>query len=32
MTAVDFARQSNRQDAAEMIAVAMRRAQPKGKW
>jgi ankyrin repeat protein len=32
MSAVDFAQQANRRDSAEMIAAAIRTAQPKGKW
>lgn len=32
MTAIDFAQQANRQDAAELIAAAARAQQPKGKW
>ena len=32
MTAVDFAMQSNRRDAAEMISAAIRKAQPRGRW
>lgn len=32
MSAVDFAQSSNRSDAAEMIAAAIRKTQPKGKW
>ncbi|RYF19206.1 MAG: hypothetical protein EOO30_00070 [Comamonadaceae bacterium] len=32
MTAIDFAQQSNRKDAAELIAAAARAQQPKGKW
>ena len=32
MSAVDFAQQGNRRDAAAMIAAAVRAAQPKGKW
>jgi uncharacterized protein len=32
LSAVDFAQQANRRDAAEMIAAAIRSAQPKGKW
>jgi ankyrin repeat protein len=32
MTAIEFAQQSNRQDAADLIAAAARAAQPKGKW
>jgi uncharacterized protein len=32
LTAIDFAQQANRRDAAEMIAAAIREAQPKGKW
>lgn len=32
MTAIDFAQQANRRDAAEAIAAAIRDAQPKGKW
>ncbi|HEX2543487.1 MAG TPA: ankyrin repeat domain-containing protein [Ramlibacter sp.] len=32
MTAVDFAMQSNRRDAAELVSAAIRKAQPKGKW
>lgn len=32
LTAIDFANRANRQDAAEMIAAAIRTAQPKGKW
>jgi uncharacterized protein len=32
LSAVDFAHRGNRKDAAEMIAAAIRAAQPKGKW
>lgn len=32
MTAIDFAHQANRRDAADLIAGAIRGAQPKGKW
>ena len=32
MTAIDFAQQANRKDAAELIAAAARAQQPKGKW
>lgn len=32
LTAIDFAHQGNRPDAAEAIAAAIRNAQPKGKW
>ena len=32
LSAVDFALQAQRQDAADMIAAAIRKAQPKGKW
>ena len=32
LSAVDFALQSQRKDAAELIAAAIRKAQPKGKW
>jgi len=32
LSAVDFAQQANRPDAAEMIATAIRNARPKGKW
>ena len=32
MTAIEFAQQSNRADAAELIAAAARAKQPKGKW
>jgi hypothetical protein len=32
LSAVDFAQRANRRDAAEMIAAAVRGAQPKGKW
>lgn len=32
LTAIDFAQQANRQDARELIAAAIRSAQPKGKW
>jgi uncharacterized protein len=32
LSAVEFAQQANRRDAAEMIAAAIRAAQPKGKW
>ena len=32
LSAVDFALRGNRRDAAEMIAGAIRGAQPKGKW
>ena len=32
LSAVDFALRSNRQDAAELIADAIRRARTKGKW
>ena len=32
LTAIDFAYRANRTDAAEMIAEAIRRAKPKGKW
>lgn len=32
MTAIDFAQQGNRKDAADLIAAAIRAAQPKGKW
>lgn len=32
LSAVDFAQQGNRRDAAELIAAAIRAQQPKGKW
>lgn len=32
MTAIDFARRTNRDDAADLIARTVRAAQPKGKW
>lgn len=32
LSAVDFAQQANRRDAAELIAAAIRAQQPKGKW
>jgi ankyrin repeat protein len=32
LSAVEFAQRGNRRDAAEMIAAAIRKAQPKGKW
>lgn len=32
LTAIDFANQANRQDAAGLIAAAIRNSQPKGKW
>lgn len=32
MTAIDFANQASRKDAADLIAGAIRGAQPKGKW
>lgn len=32
LTAIDFAYRANRTDAAEMIADAIRRSKPKGKW
>jgi ankyrin repeat protein len=32
LSAADFAMRANRQDAADLIAGAVRRAQPKGKW
>jgi uncharacterized protein len=32
MTAIDFAQKVERKDVAEMIAVALRAKQPKGKW
>ncbi|MDB5958266.1 ankyrin repeat domain-containing protein [Ramlibacter sp.] len=32
LSAVDFALQSQRKDAADLIAAAIRKAQPKGKW
>jgi ankyrin repeat protein len=32
MSAVDFAQQAQRKDAAEMIAAAIRAAKPSGKW
>lgn len=32
LSAVDFAQQANRKDAADLIAAAIRNAQPKGKW
>jgi hypothetical protein len=32
MNAVDFAQRGNRKDAAELIAAAIRKTQPKGKW
>ena len=32
LSAIDFAQQGNRRDSAEMIAAAIRAAQPKGKW
>ena len=32
LSAIDFAYRVNRTEAAELIASAMRRAQPKGKW
>jgi uncharacterized protein len=32
LSAIDFAQQANRRDAAEAIAAAVRSAQPKGKW
>jgi hypothetical protein len=32
LSAIEFAQQANRRDAADMIAAAIRAAQPKGKW
>jgi ankyrin repeat protein len=32
MSAIDFAQQGGRKDAADLIAAAIRGAQPKGKW
>lgn len=32
LSAIEFAQQGNRRDSAEMIAAAIRAAQPKGKW
>ena len=32
LSAVDFALQSQRKDAADLIAAAIRKSQPKGKW
>ena len=32
LSAIDFAQQDNRRDAAGMIAAAIRAAQPRGKW
>lgn len=32
LTAIDFANRANRQEAADLIAGSVRRAQPKGKW
>ncbi len=32
LSAVDFAQRANRRDAAELIAAAIRKMQPKGKW
>lgn len=32
LTAIDFAQQANRKDAAELIAAAIRSSHPKGKW
>lgn len=32
LSAVDFAQQGNRRDAADLIAAAVRAQQPKGKW
>lgn len=32
LSAVDFAQQGNRRDAADLIAAAIRAQQPKGKW
>lgn len=32
LSAVDFALRANRRDAADLIAAAIRNAQPKGKW
>lgn len=32
LTAIDFANRANRKDAADLIAAAVRSAQPKGKW
>lgn len=32
LTAIDFAQQASRKEVAEMIAAAIRGAQPKGKW
>jgi uncharacterized protein len=32
LSAVDFAMRANRKDAADLIAAAIRSAQPKGKW
>jgi uncharacterized protein len=32
LSAIDFANQANRQDAAQLIAAQVRSAQPKGKW
>jgi ankyrin repeat protein len=32
LSAIEFAQQGNRRDSAEMIAAAIRVAQPKGKW
>jgi ankyrin repeat protein len=32
MTAIDFAQKGNRKDSAELIAAAVRKARPRGKW
>jgi len=32
LTAIDFANRANRRDAADLIAAAARKTQPKGKW
>ncbi|MBA3771283.1 MAG: ankyrin repeat domain-containing protein [Ramlibacter sp.] len=32
LTAIDFANRANRKEAADLIAAAVRSAQPKGKW
>lgn len=32
LSAIDFAHRAGRRDAADLIAAAVRRAQPKGKW
>lgn len=32
LSAIDFAHRAGRQDAADLIAAAVRRSQPKGKW